>query len=95
MSNTKNKPVKIVIGETTFRSTYADSNALWRVIEKKSKDCFLCEIVNEVFELEEKPITAIMPVFRRLFSSLKFSRLLAGRNFGTMFMPIMKIFTTI
>jgi hypothetical protein len=54
MSNTKNKPVKIVIGETTFRSTYADSNSLWRVIEKKSKDCFLCEIVNELFEIEGK-----------------------------------------
>jgi hypothetical protein len=54
MSSIKNKSVKIVIGETTFRSSYADSNALWRVIEKKSKDCFLCEIVNEVFELEGK-----------------------------------------
>lgn len=54
MSRTKNKPVKIVLGETTFRSTYADSNALWRVIGKKGKDCFLCEIVNETFEFEGK-----------------------------------------
>lgn len=54
MSSIKNKSVKIVIGETTFRSTYADSNALWCVVEKKSKDCFLCEIVNEVFEFEGK-----------------------------------------
>jgi hypothetical protein len=54
MSSIKNKSVKIVIGETTFRSSYADSNALWRVIGKKSKDCFLCEIANEVFEFEGK-----------------------------------------
>jgi hypothetical protein len=38
----------------TFRSTYADSNALWKVIEKKSNDVYLCEIVNETFEYDGK-----------------------------------------
>ena len=54
MSRINSKKSKIVLGETTFRSTYADSNALWRVVSKKSKDCFLCEIVNEPFEFEGK-----------------------------------------
>lgn len=38
----------------TFRSTYADSNALWKVIKKKSSDVYLCEIANETFEYNGK-----------------------------------------
>ena len=34
----------IVPGVTTFRSSYADSNALWKVIRSKGQDCWLCEI---------------------------------------------------
>jgi hypothetical protein len=38
----------------TFRSAYADSNALWKVIKKKSSDVYLCEIVNEPVEYDGK-----------------------------------------
>jgi hypothetical protein len=38
----------------TFRSAYADSNALWKVIKKKSGDVYLCEIVNEPVEYDGK-----------------------------------------
>lgn len=43
--------LKIRTGKTIFRSVYADSNALWRVVEKKGKDCYLCRIENEPIEI--------------------------------------------
>lgn len=45
---------KITIGKTKFRSTYADSNALWLVTGKKGKDCYLCQIQNEPIEINGK-----------------------------------------
>lgn len=40
----------IVAGKTTFRSCYADSNPLWKVLSKRGRDTWLCEIVNEPIE---------------------------------------------
>lgn len=45
-------PSKIVSGKTTFRATYADSNALWRVIRSQGKGTYLCEIVAEPIEID-------------------------------------------
>jgi hypothetical protein len=46
------KNIRISAGKTTFRSTYADSNALWRVIAPRGKGTYLCEIVNEPIEYD-------------------------------------------
>lgn len=45
---------KIISGKTTFRSTYADSNALWQVVRSLGKGTYLCEIVNETVEIDGK-----------------------------------------
>ena len=37
-----------------FRSAYADSNALWEVIESRGRGTWLCEIVNEPIEIDGK-----------------------------------------
>jgi hypothetical protein len=47
-------PNKIVIGKTTFRSAYADSNALWKVISSRGEGVYICEIVNEQIVINEK-----------------------------------------
>lgn len=43
----------IVPGVTTFRSIYADSNALWKVIRSKAQDCWLCEIQPDPITLSD------------------------------------------
>lgn len=40
-------PVQKIVPGTTFRSPYADSNPLWKVIKSKGRGVYLCEIVNE------------------------------------------------
>lgn len=44
---------EIVVGTTTFRSTYADSNALWKVIRKEGRN-YRCQIENERIEIDGK-----------------------------------------
>jgi hypothetical protein len=39
-----------LIGQT-FRSTVADGNPLWKVISKSGPDAYLCEVVNEPYEV--------------------------------------------
>jgi hypothetical protein len=43
---------KIIPGKTTFRSYYADGNPLWKVLHSVGKDVYLCEILNEPFEID-------------------------------------------
>lgn len=43
--------VSIEIGITTFHANYADSNPLWKVIQKRGRDCWLCEIQPDPFTL--------------------------------------------
>jgi len=50
------KNIRIAAGKTTFRSTYADSNALWKVISSKGKGIYLCEIVNEPIEIDGRTL---------------------------------------
>jgi len=45
---------KITPGVTTFRSHYADSNPLWKVLSKRGRDTWLCEIQNEPIEIDGK-----------------------------------------
>lgn len=45
----------INIGDN-FRYAYADGNCLWTVLEKKAKDVYLCEIVNEPIEYNGKTL---------------------------------------
>ena len=45
--------VTITPGVTTFRSIYADSNALWKVIRSKGQDCWLCEIQSDPVTLPD------------------------------------------
>lgn len=52
---TKTPTQKIVPG-TTFRSSYADSNPLWKVIKSKGRGVYLCEIVNEPIEYDGRKI---------------------------------------
>jgi hypothetical protein len=47
----KQPQVAVGIG-TTFRSAYADSNALWKVLSRKGNDVWLCEIQNEPMEIK-------------------------------------------
>ena len=44
---------EIVVGTTTFRSTYADSNALWKVVRKEGRN-YRCQIENERIEIDGK-----------------------------------------
>lgn len=44
---------EIVVGTTTFRSIYADSNALWKVIRKEGRN-YRCQIENEQIEIDGK-----------------------------------------
>jgi hypothetical protein len=58
----------------TFRSTYADSNALWKVIKKKSSDVYLCEIVNETFECNGKVFSGDYAGVQKVFLSEEINR---------------------
>jgi len=40
------KPAKIVVGTTTFRHAYADSNALWKVVRKEGEDIYRAYIID-------------------------------------------------
>lgn len=72
---------KIVSGKTTFRSTYADSNALWRVVKKKSKDCYLCEIVNEPVEFEGKVLDGDYAGVQKVFMDHEIQNALGMQDF--------------
>ena len=58
----------------TFRSTYADSNALWKVIKKKSSDVYLCEIVNEIFEYDGKVFNGDYAGIQKVFLAEEINR---------------------
>jgi hypothetical protein len=59
---------------STFRSAYADSNALWKVIEKKSEDVYLCEIVNEPVEYDGKVFDGDYAGTQKVFLSQEIER---------------------
>lgn len=69
----------IKIGDT-FRSGYADSNALWKVLKKKSTDVYLCEIVNETFEYEGKTFNGDYAGVQKVFLSREIEQSINRKN---------------
>jgi hypothetical protein len=50
------QPEVTVTTGVRFRSVYADSNALWEVKRRRGSGVWLCEIVNEPFEIDGRMI---------------------------------------
>ena len=69
----------------TFRSSYADSNALWKVIKKKSRDVYLCEIANETFEYDGKVFNGDYAGIQKVFLAEEINRAI---NFKKVFEKI-------
>jgi hypothetical protein len=72
---------RISVGKTTFRSTYADANALWRVIGKKGKDCYLCQIQNEPVEIDGTVYAGDYVGVEKVFMRSEIQRSLQWENF--------------
>lgn len=78
--------VEIVPGQTTFRSVYADSNALWKVLRSKGRGVYLCEIVDEPIEIDGKmypsDYSGTQKAFleREIVGSIGMSNLFEGLN---------------
>jgi hypothetical protein len=72
---------RIAVGKTTFRSTYADANALWRVIGKKGKDCYLCQIQNEPVEIDGTVYSGDYAGIQKVFMRSEIHRSLQWKNF--------------
>jgi hypothetical protein len=72
---------RISVGKTTFRSTYADANALWRVIGKKGKDCYLCQIENEPVEIDGTMYSGDYVGVEKVFMRSEIQRSLQWENF--------------
>lgn len=54
--NVQNKGNTDIYPGLHFHAPYADSNSRWKVVSKKAKDCWLCEIDNEPFQLPDGQI---------------------------------------
>ena len=64
----------------TFRSTYADSNALWKVVSSRGRD-WLCEVVNEQFEFEGKTYDGDYAGSQKVFMTNEIERAIKLGNF--------------
>jgi hypothetical protein len=64
----------------TFRSTYADSNALWKVVSSRGRD-WLCEIVNEPFEFEGNTYDGDYAGSQKVFMTSEIARAIKFSNF--------------
>lgn len=75
------KNIRIVAGKTQFRSTYADSNALWQVISSQGKGTYLCEIVNEPIEFDGRVLDGDYAGARKAFLREEITRALRFENY--------------
>jgi hypothetical protein len=75
------KNIRIVAGKTQFRSTYADSNALWQVIRSQGKGTYLCEIVNEQITIDGRVLDGDYAGVQKAFLREEISRALNFENY--------------
>lgn len=75
-STSKRAPASSLIGKQ-FRSAIADCNALWEVKSARGRGAYICEVVNEPFEVDGHMLDSDFAGERKTFGAEEIRRALA------------------
>lgn len=79
-TKTKKAPAASLIGKQ-FRAAIADSNALWEVKSSRGRGAYICEVVNEPFEVDGHTLDSDFAGQRKTFGVEEIRHALAMQDF--------------